>query len=311
MSKLSERNILIAFILNLSFSIYEFVGGAFTGSTAIMSDAVHDLGDATSIGISYFLERKSKRRPDSSYTYGYIRYSLVGGMITTLILLLGSAFVISNAIQHIIHPVEINYDGMIILAIIGAVVNFIAAYFTREGDSLNQKSVNLHMLEDVLGWIVVLVGAIVMRFTNFALIDPILSIFVAVYILIHAWQNFRSIIAVFLEKTPSNISIPQLEKSLLTIKGIENVHHIHVWSMDGYHNYATMHVVSTAKDPCKIKSHIRSALQKYHINHTTIELEAPGEACTEHDCTPPSDNTHMHSHSHSHSHSHMHSHHHQ
>ena len=159
----TEKNILIAFLLNLFFSVFEFAGGLFTGSVAIVSDAIHDMGDAASIGISYFLEKKSKKLPDETHTYGYARYSVIGSVITTLILLVGSCFVVYNAIGRIIVPTKIHYDGMILFAIVGVAVNFCAALFTREGDSLNQKAVNLHMLEDVLGWAVVLVGAVVMR----------------------------------------------------------------------------------------------------------------------------------------------------
>ena len=148
----TERNILIAFILNLGFSIFELFGGIFTNSVAIISDSVHDMGDAISIGLSYFLEKKSKKDPDNNYTYGYIRYSVLGGLITTLILMVGSILVIYGAITRIIHPVDINYSGMIIFAIFGVIINFMAAYFTSRGDSINQRSVNLHMLEDVLGW---------------------------------------------------------------------------------------------------------------------------------------------------------------
>ena len=154
----TEKNILGAFILNVTFSVLEFIGGALTNSVAIISDSIHDMGDAISIGLSYFLEKKSKKKPDKKYTYGYIRYSILGGLITTVILIIGSSLVIYNSIIRIFNPVEINYNGMIIFAIFGVVINFMAAYLTREGDSINQKSVNLHMLEDVLGWIVVLIG---------------------------------------------------------------------------------------------------------------------------------------------------------
>ena len=194
----TEKNILIAFILNLTFSVFEFVGGIFTGSVAILSDAVHDIGDATSIGASYFLEKKSKKQPDDNYTYGYARYSVIGSVITTLILLVGSILVIYNAISRIISPTEINYNGMIIFALVGVCVNFFAAFFTRHGDSLNQKAVNLHMLEDVLGWIVVLIGAIVMRFTSFSIIDPLMCIGVGVFIFINAFKNLKEAIDLFL-----------------------------------------------------------------------------------------------------------------
>lgn len=280
---MSQHKILIAFLLNLGFSVYELIGGTITGSTAIVSDAVHDFGDAISIGLSYLLEKKSTKQPDAKYTYGYTRYSLVGGMVTTLILLFGSTFVIFNAILRLFKPIEINYDGMIILSLIGVTVNFIAAYITRDNNSLNQKSVNLHMLEDVLGWIVVLIGAIIMRFTNISYLDPILSILVALFILKQALANFISILNVFLEKTPAQVSLEEIEKHLLNIPGVKNVHHLHIWSLDGYHNYATLHVVSNEPN-IKLKQTIKSELSAHQIAHSTIEMENTNENCHDQNC---------------------------
>ena len=295
----TEKNILIAFILNLVFSIFEFVGGIFTGSVAIVSDAIHDIGDAASIGISYFLEKKSKQKPDSKYTYGYVRYSVIGSVITTLILLFGSASVIFNAVHKIFNPTEINYNGMIIFAVVGAVVNFGAAYITREGDSLNQKAVNLHMLEDVLGWIVVLIGAVVMRFTDFAIIDPIMSIGVALFILINATKNLKEVLDLFLEKTPSGIDVEEIKEHLCSIDGVLDAHHIHIWSMDGQSNFATMHIV-TNSDAHKIKELIREELSEHGIVHATLELEAEGEHCHEKNCDIKINSNSGHHHHHHH-----------
>ncbi len=297
----TQRNILVAFILNLAFSVFEFFGGIFTGSVAIVSDAVHDLGDAASIGASYILEKKSRRQPDGKYTYGYARYSVVGGVITTLILLFGSVMVIVNAVGRIINPVEINYNGMIIFAVIGALVNFAAALATRDGDSINQKAVNLHMLEDVLGWIVVLIGAVVMRFTDIRVIDPILSIGVAVFILVNAVQNLKEVLDVFLEKIPHGINIDEIKEHILEIDGVLGVHHIHIWSMDGQSNYATMHIVANG-DPHEVKEAVREELLEHGIGHATLELEAEGEHCHEQHC-------HIEEKSHSGHHHHHHHHH--
>ena len=195
----TEKNILIAFILNISFSLFELIGGLFTGSISILSDSLHDLGDALSIGISYFLEKKSKRKADSKHTYGYVRYSVMGGIITSTILLVGSIFVIYESILRIINPVNINYNGMIVFALIGVIVNLIASLVTKEGDSINQKAVNLHMLEDVLGWVIVLIGAIVMNFTDIKIIDPIMSMGVAIFILINSIKNLKKVLDLFLE----------------------------------------------------------------------------------------------------------------
>ncbi len=279
----TEKNISIAFLLNLSFSIFEFIGGILTGSVAIISDAVHDIGDAASIGLSYFLERKSKMQPDEIYTYGYTRYSVMGSIITTLILLFGSCVVIYNAVCRMIEPTEINYNGMIVFAIVGVIVNFLAAFFTREGNSLNQKAVNLHMLEDVLGWAVVLVGAVIMRFTDFALIDSIMSIGVAVFIFINAVKNLKEAVDLFLEKTPSGIYVKEIREHIMALEGVIDVHHIHIWSMDGKNNYATMHIV-TNTDRSQIKKTIREELTEHGIRHATLELENEKEDCHEKCC---------------------------
>lgn len=279
----TEKNILIAFVLNLAFSIFEFFGGLFTGSVAIMSDALHDVGDAMSIGVSYILEKKSHKKPDENYTYGYLRYSVIGSVITTLVLLFGSVMVIYGAILRILNPAPINYDGMIVFAVIGAVINLTAALVTREGHSLNQKAVSLHMLEDVLGWLVVLIGAVVMRFTDFALIDPLLSIGVAVFILINAMRNMRTVLDVFLEKIPSGISVDEIKSHILEICGVVDVHHVHIWSMDGENNFATMHIV-TDIDAHTVKDAVRKELREHGIGHVTLELESVEEHCHDEVC---------------------------
>ena len=277
-----EKNIFIAFILNLTFSIFEVIGGIFTNSVAIMSDSIHDLGDAISIGISYFLEKKSKKHADKKYTYGYVRYSVLGGVITTTILLVGSILVIIGAVKRLFNPVEVDYSGMIIFAVAGVILNFVAAYVTREGNSINQKSVNLHMLEDVLGWVVVLIGAIIMNFTDISILDPIMSIGVALFILISSLKNLKKVLDLFLEKTPEDVDIDELKKHLLKIKGVDDIHHIHVWSIDGYNNYATMHIVTKVKDLQKLKEEIRDELNEHNICHSILETE--DEACEDKEC---------------------------
>ena len=280
----TERNILVAFILNISFSIFELIGGLFTNSVSIMSDAVHDLADAISIGMSLILEKISKKKPNEEYTYGYIRYSVFGALITTTILTVGSILVIIGGVNRIINPRIINYDGMIIFAIFGVVINFMAAYFTKEGDSVNQKAVNLHMLEDVLGWVVVLIGSILMKFTDISIIDSIMSICIAIFILINAFKNLKKILNLFLEKTPKNISIKNLKNDLLKIKDVVDVHHVHVWSMDGISNYATMHVVTRSDNQKMLKNKIKKDLKKIGIIHTTVEIECMEEKCNEKNC---------------------------
>ena len=294
----SDRNILIAFLLNFTFSLLELIGGTLTGSVAIVSDAVHDFGDTVSIAISYFLERKSKGQPDATYTFGYGRYSVIGSVITTLVLMLGSILVLVQAVQRLFAPQVVHSGGMLLLAVIGLSVNLMAALVTREGDSLNQKAVNLHMLEDVIGWAVVLVGAAVMLLTNWTMIDPLLSIGVAIFILCQAVGHLKESMYLFLEAVPEDVSVAQICETALAVKGVSGVHHVHVWSTDGSHHFATMHIVA-AEPNAALKEAVRHSMEALHISHITMELESPDEQCAQQHCVLH-DEEHPHNHGHHH-----------
>lgn len=294
----SQKRILTAFVLNLIFAVFEFIGGAVTGSVAIISDSVHDLGDSLSIGISYILEKKSKKEPDDNYTFGYTRYSVLGSLIMTVILIVGSIFVIIHAFDKIVNPVEINYNGMLIFAVFGVAVNLIAAIATRGDGSMNQKAVSLHMLEDVLGWSVVLVGAILMKFTDITYIDPLMSIGISIFLLVNAFKSFKEILDIFFEKTPDGIDISELKHHLKEIDGVIDVHHFHLRTLDGANHIATLHIV-TSSDPATVKKAVKEELEEHGISHTTVEIETPEEECEDLICKPKQ-NEHSHGHHHHH-----------
>ncbi|MBE6678573.1 MAG: cation transporter [Ruminococcaceae bacterium] len=267
----------IAFLLNLSFAVFELVGGVYTGSIAIISDALHDFFDALSIGISCYLEKKSKKSANSTYTYGYLRYSVLGAAITNCILVIGSVAVMYNAVMRIFNPVPLNRGGMIIIALFGIIANLAAVYFTKGGDSLNQKAVNLHMGEDVLCWVAILVGGIIIEFTGFTVIDALLSFGVGMFILISAALSMGKIINLFLEKAPKEISVEVIRDSLTEMPQVLDVHHVHVRSFDGISHCATMHIVTDCTDIRGLKCRIKKLLFKFGIEHTTLEFETPEE----------------------------------
>lgn len=278
-----SKNILISFLLNLGFAIIEFGGGLLTNSVAIQTDAIHDLGDSLSLGLSFLLEKKSERKKNDKYTFGYLRYSVMGSLITTLILISGSLLAIIEAFKRIKNPVFIHYKGMLILAIFGLIVNSLAAYFTHEGKTLNEKSISLHLLEDVLGWVIVLIGSIIMNFVNLSFIDSLMSFIVAIFILIAALKNLKVIMNLFLEKTPDNIVIKDLKEKLLAIENVSDVHHVHVWSLDGIKIMATLHV-KYLKNEEEVKRKVKETLEEMGINHLTIEMEKYNEECLEKEC---------------------------
>lgn len=280
----ASENIKIAFLLNLGFSILEAIGGFLTNSISIFTDSIHDFGDSISIGVSYLLEKQSNKDPNHKYTYGYLRYSLLGALITSIILLTGSVVVIYNAIPRIIHPEEINHDAMIIFAIFGVIINGYAAYRTSHGEKHNEKAINLHMLEDVFGWIAVLIGSIFIKIYNLTIIDPILSILITIYILFHVYKYIKEVFDIFMEKVPDNININDIKKNIEEkFEMIKNIHHIHVWSLDGVNNYMTLHVELNEDinkdDLIKLKQDIKKELNKTGINHVTLEFDYFGEKC--------------------------------
>lgn len=281
-----QGNIKLAFFLNLGFSIFELIGGLLTNSVAIFSDAIHDFGDSLAIGISYFLEKFSHKKADKKLTYGYKRYSILGAFFTSAILLIGSLIVGFNAVGRILNPMEVHFTGMLLFSIFGIIINGYAAYKTSRSLNLNEKSVNLHMLEDVLGWIAVLIGSLLIKITGLSVIDPILSIIISFVIGVKAIKNVLEVINVMVESVPSNIDMDALVVQVKLISEVKDVHHIHVWSLDEESIFLTMHVQIdknvTKKNYENVKMAIKGKLKESGITHSTIEMEY--EICTSKKC---------------------------
>lgn len=286
----AEENIKVAFLLNLLFSILEVIGGFLTNSISIFTDSIHDFGDSISIGVSYLLEKKSKKKSDNNYTYGYLRYSLLGAIITSIVLLTGSIIVLYNAIPRLMHVETINYDAMIIFAIFGVFINGYAAYRTSHAKKHNEKAINLHMLEDVMGWIAVLIGSILIKLFKLYIIDPILSILIAIYILYHVYKYMKEVFYIFMEKVPDNINIDSIKVDIKEkFNLVKDIHHIHIWTLDGINNYLTAHILLddniNKKDLITLKHDIKEYLETNNIKHSTLEFEFINEECESKNCS--------------------------
>ena len=281
------KNIKVAFFLNLLFTIIEFVGGFLTNSVAILSDAVHDLGDSFSLGLSWYFQKVAKRPRTKSYTYGYKRFSLLGAIINSVILVVGSVLILMNAIPRLFNPQQPDVKGMLLLAVLGVIVNGAAVLRLRKGHSLNEKVVSLHLLEDVLGWFAVLVGAGIMYFVDAPFIDPLLSIAIAAFILFNVYRNIRQSMRIVLQGSPDLVDVDEIEKAILKTDSVEGIHDLHVWSVDGEFNVLTLHVMLSEFLPAEklhsLKTDIRRKLLALGVQHSTIEFEFPGEVC-EIDC---------------------------
>jgi len=273
----------IAFLLNLGFCIVEIIGGILTRSTAILADALHDLGDSLALAVSWWMETRSRRPGDQAFTFGYQRFSLLGGVVSAVVLSAGAGVVLSQAVPRILSPGNPHADGMVILAVAGILVNTVAAWRMRNTGGLNARMVTWHLVEDILGWVAVLAGGLVIKLWGLVWVDPLLSILISLLVLRRVYVEMRRGIRVFLQGVPEGMSVESLEKTLRGLPGVADVHHLHLWSLDGEKHVLTSHLVlereMDAREVRIIKEHARALLTDMPVVHSTIEIEYPGEPC--------------------------------
>ena len=279
----SGQNLKIAFFLNLAFTIFEMIGGYYVNSVAIMSDALHDLGDSLSLGLGWYLDRKSHQKPDSKYSFGYARFSLLGALINSLIMLVGSIIIIYEAIQRIISPEPANAAGMIVFALVGIAVNGYTAWKLSTGKTLNERVVSWHLVEDVLGWTAILIASIVLYFNRIDYLDPALSILITLYILWGVYKRLMETLELFLQGVPRGIDMAKIEQDILKINHVKSIHQTHVWSLEGEHHVFTTHVrianTNQMTDAFAVKQSIKDLLKTHGFTHYTIETELDEEPC--------------------------------
>ncbi|EWH10584.1 cation diffusion facilitator family transporter [Catenovulum agarivorans DS-2] len=272
-----------AFFLNLTFTVVEFIGGWLTNSTAIMADAIHDLGDSISIGMSWVLNKLSNKPASNRFSYGYKRFSLLGALINGLVLTVGSIFILIEAIPRLANPEMPQVEGMLLLAIFGMLVNGYAAYKLSHGKTLNERVLNWHLLEDVLGWVAIFVVSIILMFVDWPILDPILSICFTLFILFNVLRTLKSTLMLFLQAAPDIELIESIKSRVLSKSIVGEVHHLHIWSLDGENNVLTAHIVlNTEISNEELKAYkleLRHELKEFDFAHTTIEIEFLDEQC--------------------------------
>ncbi|MEQ9376196.1 MAG: cation diffusion facilitator family transporter [Imperialibacter sp.] len=284
----SSGKLRAVFFINLIFAILELIGGLLTNSMAILSDALHDLGDSMAIGLSWIFERISRKKRDKNFSYGYKRFSLISATISGLILFAGSVIIIIEAVPRFWNPEPVQTFGMLIFSVLGILVNGAAAWKMWGGKTANEKVVKWHLLEDVLGWVAVLIGSIVIHFTDWYFIDPLLSIGIAVFILFGVYRTLSETITIFLQAVPDDVSVKVIHDQLMTIDHVSDVHDIHVWTMDGQYNVLSCHLVveddASSQVVAAVKRDARKVATSFGINHQTFEVETTKDVCEYEDC---------------------------
>ena len=279
----ASGNIKLAFFLNLGFAGIEIVGGIVTGSTAILADAVHDLGDSFALGQAWYFEKVSLGKSNPRYSYGYKRFSLLGALISTIVLLTSSLFIRAQAIPRIFAPHHPDAGGMILLALVGVTVNGFAMARLSKDKGMNSRVVALHLLEDVLGWVAVLVVAVILYFWDVPVLDPVLAVLITLYILGGVIKNLRAMLPVFLQAVPPELDLAVITREIEQLQHIRAVHHAHIWSLDGVHSVFTAHlelnILLDVEAYRQLKDDIRKLVERHGLYHSTVEIEYPGEAC--------------------------------
>lgn len=279
----SGSNLKLAFFLNAAFTVFELIGGFYVNSVAIISDAIHDLGDTLSLGTSWYLQNKSKQERDAKFSFGYKRFSLLGALINSIVLIAGSIYVISEAISRLIEPEYSDAGGMLIFAIVGVAVNGFAAWKLSKGTSMNEKVVSWHLIEDVLGWIAVLFVAIILHFYETPYLDPALSLLITLFILWNVYKRLKETLFIFLQGVPREINLKEIELKLEALPNIASLHHMHVWSLEGTDHVFTTHIklknIKSFQQLLNVKRDVKNVLQGYNFDHYTIETELDKESC--------------------------------
>ena len=271
----TKHAVWLAFFLNLSYAIVEFIAGGIFGSSAVLADSVHDLGDAIAIGVSAFLETISNREEDSHYTLGYKRFSLLGALVTAVILMTGSVLVILENITKLFHPQPVNDEGILWLGIIAVSINVLASLVVRKGKTKNESILSLHFLEDTLGWLAVILMAIVLRFTDWYILDPLLSLVISIFILSKAIPRFWSTLKIFLDAVPEGVDIQQVKSDLEQLDHVASINQLNLWTMDGLEKNAIVHVCLKEIEQMELcKESIRSKLKDCGFQNITIEIDA-------------------------------------
>lgn len=272
-----------AFFMNAGFTILEAVGGVMTNSTAILANAVHDFGDSIALGQAWYFEKLSSRTGDRRYSYGYQRFSIFGALLSALMMLASSFVVLVEAVPRLLHPELPDARGMVAFALAGVAVNALAMLRLKDQKGMNARVIALHLLEDVLGWLSVLLVSVVLLFVKVPMLDPLLAIVITLYILSGVVKNLRAMVPVFLQAVPHGLSLDKVVSDIQATPHVSGVHHAHLWSLDGERAVFTAHLeLDCDLDPsehARIKEEIRNLVARHGIYHSTVELEYPGEVC--------------------------------
>lgn len=272
----SAKNISFAFFLNIIFMVIVTIGAIFTNSMAILADLLHGLSDTFALGFSWFFQRFSEKKEDEKFTYGYRRFSLLGAIITSTIIILGSIYVFFESIDRLFAPVTPHAEGMILVAIFAIILKTASVLKLRSSKTLNEQAVSIHLIGDLLGWIVLLGVGITLLFYNIPDLDVFLSIAITIWMVYNLAKTLFFSFKILLLRAPEKINQSKLKSEILSIEGIDDIVKFYLWSIDDQKNILTVKIHLTddlkVSDTEKIKEAIDNLCLLHGIEEINIEF---------------------------------------
>lgn len=271
--------LVVGICLNMAFVVIEAVVGLSVHSLSLLSDAGHNLADVASLALSLLAFRLLRVRSNSRYTYGYRKTSIIVALFNAVVLLLSVGAISYEAVQKLFHPAPLPGKTIAIVAAIGIVINGATGllFFRDKEKDMNLKSAYLHLMGDALVSLALVLGGIIIAYTQWFWIDPVLSIIVAVVITLGTWNLLKDSLRLSLDAVPAGISLDEVKKTAMKIPGVQNIYHIHVWAISTAENALTAHLVLapnvSIEEEKQIKDRLRHELQHQNIHHATIETE--------------------------------------
>jgi len=279
-----NRSFLIGIGLNVAYVLIELFYGWKIGSTALLSDAVHNIGDISGLLLAFLAFRLLDFKPNSVFTYGLKKGSILASFLNSILLAFAIGAIAWQGVRNILNPTNINGNVVMIVATIGILINFSSAllFHNKKKNDLNIKAAYWHLMADALVSLGVVLSGLIIKYTGWNFIDGVTAILIALVILISTWSLFKDSLIAMMDGVPTAININEITKHLLAIKGVEGVHHIHIWSMSTNENAFTAHIVINKLDAISsIKQNIKKELIAHHITNNTLEFETTDEKCTE------------------------------
>lgn len=271
--------LLVSFSINMLLSIVEFVGGIIAGSIALIGDALHNTSDALSILVAVIAFKIGYKKADTKYTYGFKRAEVIGGFINLILLFISGCYLVVEGIERLIKPENIQGEMIIWISVLALVIDAATAKISHHDahHSHNMKMLFIHNLADAFGSIGVILSGVCVLIWGAYWVDGVIALVIATYMIWQSIVSFKPIVNILMNAAPDDIDLEEVKKAIIKIKGVKDVHHLHLWCLDEHETALECHVV--ADDMAVVGKIAKKLDDKFAIEHCNVQVEAKADCC--------------------------------